>query len=330
MTTPNDPHDGQSPNDSFGDLPRYEPTSHPEDNPNFGSPNPGGQQAPGYGYAGAQGYVGGNDGYLHGPQRPQAVRSIGWGFSAFGRNWKTLVPLALVLGLAGAILSIGISLLTGGDIEAGYSGNSVVTSLLSLVISIVVTPVLYRFATWHVDDPRPGIGALGKDVHWAAAGVYLVVQGIITVIMLGGMQLSGFNEMSNTTDPAQLDPSFFAGVFAFFMAFVLLMFFLSPLFTLMPWFAADGKTGFGASFSTGFAAGKKNYLQLLLFSLLVGLISFGLMLAVALVSLLFISFGIVGVILMSIFIMLGASIVAAVVLLAQAHMYRSCAATVRV
>ena len=148
--------------------------------------------------------------------------------------------------------------------------------------------------------------------------------------MLGGMQLSGFNEMSNTTDPAQLDPSLFAGVFAFFMAFGLLMFFLSPLFTLMPWFAADGKTGFGASFSTGFAAGKKNYLQLLLFSLLVGLISFGLMLAVTLVSLLFISFGIVGVILMSIFIMLGASIVAAVVLLAQAHMYRSCAATVRV
>lgn len=328
MTTPNDPRDGQSPDESFGDLPRYEPTNHPEDNPNFGSAHPGGHKAPGYGYAGGQGYAGGDAGYLHGPQRPQAVRSIGWGFSAFGRNWKTLVPLALALGLAGAILSMGMSLLTGGNFETAYSGNSVVSSLLSLVISLVVTPLLYRFATWHVDEPRPGIGALGKDVHWVAAGVYLVVQGIITIIMVGGMQLSGFAEMSETTDPAEVDPSVFAGVFAFFLAFVLLMFFLSPLFTLMAWFAADGKTGFGASFSTGFAAGKKNYLQLLLFSLLVGLISFGIMLGVGLLSLLFISFGVVGVIIMSIFVMLGASIVAAVVLLAQAHMYRSCAASV--
>ena len=134
-----EPRDGQF-NGGTGDgLPRYQPTNHPEDRPNFGHAQEGnaGYSNAGYGNAGygnggygdpaGVGYQGANEGAYGAGKgnaltRPSDGRinigdAIGWGFKAAFSNWKLWILGALAFGVV-----IGLISVIAGAI-AGSTGN---------------------------------------------------------------------------------------------------------------------------------------------------------------------------------------------------------------
>ena len=75
------------------DFPRYEPTNHPEDRPDYG-------QLPSYGGAhegNAQGYAGYHAGQPQHTGRVSAIDAVSWAFRAVFSNWKLWILGSLAL-----------------------------------------------------------------------------------------------------------------------------------------------------------------------------------------------------------------------------------------
>lgn len=322
-------------NGNDGDLPRYQPTNHPEDNPNYGYQG-GGQSGyqgyeqghqgyqdqqgyQGYEQAGYAGYAAGNSGAVQGVTMPASgavdfMEAIRWGFKTTFRNAGLWILGAFAFGLVFLIISIGYGVMVGfsadgaADTSAGVSAGTLLLDLVMMIIGLVATPVLYRLALQQIDDPRAGWKDVGRDVHFGITiAVCLVLQVLATIvvaIVMAGPLIAMVGSMANAAGVDEAAATALGLAFLLVAIVVLAALFVTPLYMLITWFPADGRTGFGESFSQGFKAGRKHYLPLLGFNVVWGIIYF---VAIA------ITLG------------LGAIVVIPAGLLAQAHVYRQAA-----
>lgn len=220
-----------------------------------------------------------------------------------------------MLSFIGAAISGGLS---GGSEEATAAAglSSMAVNILSTLFSLIVSLVVMRLAFYQIDDPATSWGYVGKNVRW----VQPFVVGLVVNIVIGGLMLIGLLIFGGATFVALFNGDIEAALFngdiesdagimkavSTFLGFVavgmLISWLIQPLYVLMQWFAADGES-IGDAFKKGFAAGKANYGQLLLFSFL--------MLLLALATILTLG--------------LGMLVIMPVSMLAQAHIMRQCA-----
>ncbi len=284
------------------DFPRYEPTNHPEDRPDYG-------QLPSYGGAhegNAQGYAGYHAGQPQRTGRVSAIDAVSWAFRAVFSNWKLWILGTLLAGVLGVVffaISGGVGAATA-SVDGDISASSTIMQIISWVIGIVLTLMLMRLALFQIDDSRTGWGYLFKNVRWWQPLVIMVVigvvAGLISFVALRGSAAGLVGNAEQLSDEEALTAVM--GMLGVLAVISLISFFVQPLFSLMQWFAADGDS-VGDAVKKGFQAGKNNYGQLLLLSIL--------------------NFFIV----VAGFLLLGIGLIVAypVTLLAQAHMYRQCA-----
>lgn len=284
------------------DFPRYEPTNHPEDRPDYG-------QLPSYGGAhegNAQGYAGYHAGQPQHTGRVSAIDAVSWAFRAVFSNWKLWILGTLLAGVLGVVffaISDGVGAATA-SVDGDISASSTIMQIISWVIGIVLTLMLMRLALFQIDDSRTGWGYLFKNVRWWQPLVIMVVigvvAGLISFVALRGSAAGLVGNAEQLSDEEAFTAGM--GMLGVLAVISLISFFVQPLFSLMQWFAADGDS-VGDAVKKGFQAGKNNYGQLLLLSIL--------------------NFFIV----VAGFLLLGIGLIVAypVTLLAQAHMYRQCA-----
>ena len=284
------------------DFPRYEPTDHPEDRPNYG-------QLPSYGGShegNTQGYVGYQAGQRPFTGKASAIDAVSWAFRTVFGNWKLWILGALAL----FVLSIVFVAVAGGINAASYSGTgdptagSWVSQLISTVLSLVLSLVIMRLALFQIDDSRTGWGYLFKNVRWWQPLVIMVVIGIVGGLISFVAVRGSAAGLADNAEQLSDEEAFAAvmGMLGVLAVISLISFFVQPLFSLMQWFAADGDS-VGDAVKKGFQAGKNNYGQMLLLAIL----NFFIIVAG--------------------FLLLGIGLIVAypVTLLAQAHMFRQCA-----
>lgn len=261
------------------DFPRYEPTDHPEDQPSYGSlPSYGGSHESGsYESSRNQGYAGYqaedntvNSGGFTG--KPSAIDSISWAFRTVFKNSKLWILGALLVGVI-VIAFSGVSVAVAPAEGADASGAGSIVQIVSYVIMAVVSLMAMRLALFQIDDPRTGWSYVGKDVRWWQPLAIMIIIGIITSVVMflfvGGSIFLGPDAGTNATEDEALDAmaGFETSFFVMLLVLMLIGLFIQPLYMLMQWFAADGD-GVGQAIKNGFKAGKGNYGQLLLLTVL--------------------------------------------------------------
>lgn len=261
------------------DFPRYEPTDHPEDQPSYGSlPSYGGSHESGsYESSGNQGYAGYqaqdntvNSGGFTG--KPSAIDSISWAFRTVFKNSKLWILGALLIGVI-VIAFSGVSIAVAPAEGADASGAGSIVQIVSYIIMAVVSLMVMRLALFQIDDPRTGWSYVGKDVRWWQPLAIMIIIGIITSVVMfifvGGSIFLGPDAGTNATEDEALDAmaGFETSFFVMLLVLMLIGLFIQPLYMLMQWFAADGD-GVGQAIKNGFKAGKGNYGQLLLLTVL--------------------------------------------------------------
>ncbi|MDY3127915.1 MAG: hypothetical protein SOW59_07285 [Corynebacterium sp.] len=188
-----------------------------------------------------------------------------------------LAVMMVVGGLFTAIMVASSSGGTGFAEEPNFYSTFNPVSLLGLVF----TPFIYRLATREVDRVGAKWRDFGKDVHfWPTLFVVLFVgffSLILNLVILLPLMLS--------LDQAVMSPGFDEGsveswgpvlgkLLAGAGALIVVTLLINPLLQLMPWVAADGRGGFVDSIKAGFSAGLRNYLPLIGFNILFGIIVF--------------------------------------------------------
>ena len=284
------------------DFPRYEPTNHPEDRPDYG-------QLPSYGGShedNAQGYAGYHAGQPQHTGKVSAIDAVSWAFRAVFRNWKLWILGTLLAGILGVVffaISGGVGAATASA-EGDLSASSTIMQIISWVIGIVLTLMLMRLALFQIDDSRTGWGYLFKNVRWWQPLVIMVVIGIVGGLISFVAVRGSAAGLADNAEQLSDEEAFAAvmGMLGVLAVISLISFFVQPLFSLMQWFAADGDS-VGDAVKKGFQAGKNNYGQMLLLAIL----NFFIIVAG--------------------FLLLGIGLIVAypVTLLAQAHMFRQCA-----
>ena len=283
------------------DFPRYEPTNHPEDRPDYG-------QLPSYGGSheeNTRGYAGYQAGQRPYTGKVSAVDAVSWAFRTVFGNWKLWILGSLAL----FALSIVFVVVAAGINAVGYSSTgqetagSLVSQLISTVLSLVLSLVVMRLALYQIDDYRTGWGYLFKNVRWWQPLVIILVIGAVAMLIafsvVGGTVIGLLGDVEKMTEDEAV--AAVLSVMGIMGVLLLIGFFIQPLFSLMQWFAADGDS-VGDAVKKGFQAGKNNYGQMLLLAILNFFIAIG------------------G------FLLLGIGFIVAypVTLLAQAHMFRQC------
>lgn len=284
------------------DFPRYEPTNHPEDRPDYG-------QLPSYGGShedNAQGYASYHAGQPQHTGKVSAIDAVSWAFRTVFGNWKLWILGTLLAGFLGVVffaISGGVGAATASA-DGDLSASSTIMQIISWVIGIVLTLALMRLALFQIDDSRTGWGYLFKNVRWWQPLVIMVVIGIVGGLISFVAVRGSAAGLADNAEQLSDEEAFAAvmGMLGVLAVISLISFFVQPLFSLMQWFAADGDS-VGDAVKKGFQAGKNNYGQLLLLSILNFFIIIG------------------G------FLLLGIGLIVAypVTLLAQAHMFRQCA-----
>ena len=308
MTNPFDPKSDNNSNGGFGsgnggDLPRYETTSHPEDQEGFGtSANPAfgahsssaGDQYAGYGAAnaGQPGYAGAGystDSSYAGPGPGagpaytgpvSAMEAIKWGFKAALGNAVVWLVGAVVYFLVMFVPQFAVGFAVSDNEEAmgvASQGMSWLTGILSLFVWIVV----YRLAYREIDKPSPSWGDLFQGVRWVPPLVVNIVLGVLGTIVFAAVVVGlvvvgvGGGSSINWENPTDAEMGKIMGIigaiFGILVLVLLAWLFIQPFFTLMPWLAAD-TSSIGESFSKGLSLGKENYGHILLFLVLQGLL----------------------------------------------------------
>ena len=284
------------------DFPRYEPTDHPEDRPNYG-------QLPSYGGSheeNTQGYAGYHAGQPQHTGKVSAIDAVSWAFRTVFSNWKLWILGTLLAGILGVVffaISGGVGAATASA-EGDLSASSTIMQIISWVIGIVLTLMLMRLALFQIDDSRTGWGYLFKNVRWWQPLVIMVVIGIVGGLISFVAVRGSAAGLADNAEQLSDEEAFAAvmGMLGVLAVISLISFFVQPLFSLMQWFAADGDS-VGDAVKKGFQAGKNNYGQMLLLAIL----NFFIIVAG--------------------FLLLGIGLIVAypVTLLAQAHMFRQCA-----
>ena len=141
---------------------------------------------------------------------------------------------------------------------------------------LFLAPFLYSFALAQTLSKHWKFDGMKAPTYGSTLGMALLVGLISTLISLVFIVISamifGGSIMAtlSAVDPAQLEGDPMAAlplIGAFFRIVALtafLMLFVTPFLVFQVWYAADNACSFGDAFKEGFSAGARNYLQLLL------------------------------------------------------------------
>ncbi|EEI17360.1 hypothetical protein M3A76_09395 [Corynebacterium sanguinis] len=202
------------------------------------------------------------NGYTHikGTGKMNALEAWGYGFRQTFANWQTWIVIALLLILLPTLASAFIPFV-------GF--------LFGLAM-LFLAPFLYSFALAQTLSKHWKFDGMKAPTYGSTLGMALLVGLISTLISLVFIVISamifGGSIMAtlSAVDPAQLEGDPMAAlplIGAFFRIVALtafLMLFVTPFLVFQVWYAADNACSFGDAFKEGFSAGARNYLQLLL------------------------------------------------------------------
>lgn len=280
------PGDGASDSDRTGgtggsggqDGPQYRPypaTPHPEDNP-AGFNGYDGQPYGGAGYAG-YGPQSGGQGADAAPGRRSMTRGTGrvdvmmavrFAFQAVFANALVWLLGAFIFMVAIFGVSLGIGLVTGGGAAAtGFGVADVVLAVVSMAVSVLI----YNAALHQVDHPKIGFAALVRNVNFWPTIAVLVITGVVTSLISGLVTLAFVPELP-TGPTAPVDPQQLLSFLGGMLGVALLMVVIAPLHTFMPWYAADRREGVVGAVTNGFKDGARNYLRLLAYLVISGVL----------------------------------------------------------
>lgn len=278
------------PGPSFPSYPSYPSTPHPEDNPGGFGPQPGygsggagyggygyGQPGQGYGYQGYgdQGYgqTAGEPPMTSGNGRVDVMMAVRYAFKAVFSNaliWilGTFLLFVIIFGIS--FIVAFASMPASGEVPATTSLSlipNIIIGLLSLLFSVLV----YTGALAQLDRAKIGLGDFVRDIRFWPTFAVLLITNVATSLVFALVNLLFLPDIP-TSPTATVDGATVAGILFGSLGLALLMVLLSPLYSFMPWYAADGREGIGGAISHGFRDGARNYLRLLAYFIVGGIL----------------------------------------------------------
>ena len=272
-----DQHDDFNPEGGLGGgFEGYPPTNHPEDLPRYNPAGAGYQTGNSYGSYRAEDF--GPSATRPGDGRVRVFEALGWGFKAAFSNWKLWILGGLaVFGLAiFAIVLSAVLLPTSQEMTASGTGFNVLFTLVVVVLSVIVQFIGYRLVLRQIDNPHAQWSEVGKGVPWGTMIVVSLIIGAIffalscvAVLLLLVPVLTG----ASGPTPDELTARTFFLVLGLYGLIIVASLLIAPFFSLILWYACDGREGIGGSMTKGFKNAARNYLPLLGLSVLIGLIN---------------------------------------------------------
>lgn len=210
-----------------------------------------------------------SNGWYHvkGNGKLNVLEAIGWGVKATFSNGKLWIPL----GIAYALLALA------GQFLPGFG------AVLSAVGSLLLAPWMAGVALQQTLTKRLTYNEAKAPAYGKTIGMAALLGFILTVVVTVLMFVFAFGALS-TIDPSTL-PDTGENVTAEEMWTIirpilgalgvtfLVGLLASPFFTFQMWYAADNNGSFGHALGAGFKAGASNYLKILGFVVLIGLLN---------------------------------------------------------
>ena len=234
------------------------------------------------------------------------MEAIKWGVATTFKKPGIWILGSIIYLAAALFFSVASSLLsTVNNPDTTTSIWSTVVNIISCVLVLLVTPFILRLAIHQVDE-KENISwkFVKKDTHFATTLAVLATLGLISGLIISLFVLIIMATIPDSSNPEDVSNTVVFALMALVLAYAIITVFVTPLFTLMQWFAAEGRTGYRDSFIAGFQAGRINYWSLLGFQIVAGVL---------------------GAIFMVCTLGIGAIIYVPAVYLAEAHIYRQIA-----
>ncbi|WP_018295688.1 hypothetical protein [Corynebacterium lubricantis] len=234
-------------------------------------------------------------------------RSVSWAFPTMFSNAVVWILGALLTGVVIFILAVpmGMALAAGGGGQSSFFMDA-----LAAIVGVFLSLFLLRGAIWQVDKRKITYRDLITEVNmWPAFATSLLVSLAMLVVsgglalLIGGDQALALMGYSSTpiTDPADISGRAILGVFLASIVAVL----VRPLLAFPVHFIVERRaTSIGQAFVLSYEAGKRNYLRLLGYNIVAGVLA---------MMIIVVTFG------------LAALIVLPALILIDAHMYRQAA-----
>lgn len=208
--------------------------------------------------------------HVKGTGRTNPLQALGWGFKATFGNAKVW----LVIGAIYLVLAVLLQFI---PVLGGMLSSLAMIAFMPWVAGVALQQTLVReFPLAEGKAPAYGktlgVGVLIGFLATLLITIFFVVAGTSVVSSLDPATLPQSPEELTAMTADELIE--LAGPFlAMFGVAMLLSLLVAPFLTLAPWYAADNNGQFGTAISEGFRAGARNFLPLLILTVLIAAIN---------------------------------------------------------
>ena len=203
------------------------------------------------------------------------MEAIKWGVATTFKKPGIWILGSIIYLAAALLFSVASSLLSTIDNpDTATSIWSSVVNTISCVLVLLVTPFILRLAIHQVDEKENmSWKFVKKDTHFATTLAVLATLGLISgLVILLFVLIIIMATIPDSSNPEDVSGTVVFALMALVLAYAIITVFVTPLFTLTQWFAAEGRTGYRDSFIAGFQAGRINYWSLLGFQIVAGVL----------------------------------------------------------
>ncbi|AKA96847.1 hypothetical protein [Corynebacterium ulcerans] len=197
-------------------------------------------------------------------------RPVLWILGAF------IVCLIVIGGSIGVALPQIASQLDAGSTPGPEDSGSPVFDIVVSLITVFLTAFLYQLLLLQIDGKKISFSAVFQKVnYWPATLTLLAIAVIDFLILFVVAAVVGVNlwKISGSIT----DPQLIAVTLGGLAVYALISLLIQPFVSFSAYYAADRRGGVKDALLWGIAVGKKNYLRILGFLILTGLISLALM-----------------------------------------------------
>ena len=210
-----------------------------------------------------------SNGWFHvkGTGKLEVMEALSWGGKALFANAKLWIPL----GVAYTVLAVLGLFLPGPGAAIGSIGMLL---LAPWMVGVALQQTLVKQFTYN-DAKAPAYGkTLGVT---ALLGVLAFIVSMILLMVLAFGALTTIDPTTLPDNPENLTPEEMWNLLRPILGALAVMgvigLLVMPFFMFQAWYAADNNGSFGNAISAGFKAGASNYLKILGFVVLAGLIN---------------------------------------------------------
>lgn len=210
-----------------------------------------------------------SNGWFHvkGTGKLEVMEALSWGGKALFANAKLWIPL----GVACTVLAVLGLFLPGPGAAIGSIGMLL---LAPWMVGVALQQTLVKQFTYN-DAKAPAYGkTLGVT---ALLGVLAFIVSMILLMVLAFGALTTIDPTTLPDNPENLTPEEMWNLLRPILGALAVMgvigLLVMPFFMFQAWYAADNNGSFGNAISAGFKAGASNYLKILGFVVLAGLIN---------------------------------------------------------